>query len=239
MGEDLKAATQLMNLRSVVRMAEDELDSGTNTSTSEPKSEASEDWIFQWREGAERTSSEDMQRLWARLLAGEVKQSGSFSLRTLSFVRTLDQYDAQLIARLAPFSIQGGWIAKYEAILGAAGLGFRELQHLEDLGLIIGIGGIGMRWRTDVTPPGPSLYVFHDNQAIRYESDSGTVRVEQPSMPLTRLGQEVLKLGSFTAPAAYIQALADDLKQKGLRVSRSVVEPTGDGAFFIVSTSPL
>ena len=43
------------------------------------------DWFARWRVNAEDVRDEEMQSLWARILAGEVREPGSYSLHTVRF----------------------------------------------------------------------------------------------------------------------------------------------------------
>lgn len=74
---------RLTNLRATVRQAEEELENGAEMER-DVSAQISEDWLSNWREGAERVSDADVQRLWARILKSEVSRPGSISLRSLS-----------------------------------------------------------------------------------------------------------------------------------------------------------
>ena len=54
-----------------------------------------DDWLFRWRDSAGKVSSEELQALWGRVLAGEIKSPGTFSLRTLEFLKNLSQGEAR------------------------------------------------------------------------------------------------------------------------------------------------
>jgi hypothetical protein len=54
-----------------------------------------DDWLYRWRDYARNTNSEKLQILWGNILAGEVKQPGAFSLRTLDFIKNLSQSEAR------------------------------------------------------------------------------------------------------------------------------------------------
>jgi uncharacterized protein DUF2806 len=63
-----------------------------------------EDWISRFFTEAEDVTSAEMQELWGRILAGEIRRPGSFSLRTLQFVKNITKSEAQLfehVGRLA------------------------------------------------------------------------------------------------------------------------------------------
>ena len=46
-----------------------------------PNRMVDDDWLLRWRDSAGRVSSEELQTLWGRVLAGEIKSPGTFSLR--------------------------------------------------------------------------------------------------------------------------------------------------------------
>ena len=52
-----------------------------------PPNKPEEDWLFRWRDHAGSVSSDQLQAIWRRVLAGEIKTPGSYSLRTLDFLR--------------------------------------------------------------------------------------------------------------------------------------------------------
>lgn len=64
-----------------------------------------EDWIWRFFQYAQDVSNEDMQRLWAQILAGEVARPGRYSLRTLHFVSMLNAEDAALIEQVCPYVV--------------------------------------------------------------------------------------------------------------------------------------
>ena len=58
-----------------------------------------EDWVAQFLDHCQDVSNENMQSVWARLLAREVGKPGSFSLRTLALVRVMSRNDADMFTR--------------------------------------------------------------------------------------------------------------------------------------------
>ncbi len=58
------------------------------------------DWTARFFSDVQDVSSEQMQVLWAKILAGEVTDPGSTSIRTLSVLRNLNQDVASLFAKL-------------------------------------------------------------------------------------------------------------------------------------------
>jgi hypothetical protein len=74
-----------LNLEAVAAETVSELKADTPFYTEEPvpKEPPNEDWLNVFERFAEDASTERMQGLWGRVLAGEIRQPGRFSLRTL------------------------------------------------------------------------------------------------------------------------------------------------------------
>ena len=92
---EFQGRKRLLNARSVVEDAADEL-GDKEVSDHEPDP----DWTARFFNEIQDVSSEDMQSLWAKVLAGEVERPGSTSIRTLSILRNLDQASASLFGKL-------------------------------------------------------------------------------------------------------------------------------------------
>lgn len=100
------------------------------------------DWLIKYFEKVRSISYEDMQELWAKILAGECNNTGSFSKMTLNIVEELDKNDAILFSSLCScvFKIAGeshpiifeANDSEYQTL----GINYEKLLHLQSLGLI-------------------------------------------------------------------------------------------------------
>ena len=99
---------RLANVVSVVEDAADEL-GDKEVSDHEPDP----DWTARFFDGVQDVSSEDMQRIWARILAGEVETPGRTSLRTLSILRDMSQDDTKKFSELMRFRISDLILGKF------------------------------------------------------------------------------------------------------------------------------
>ena len=104
-----------------------------------PDRKVDDDWLYRWRDSASTVSNERLQDLWGRVLAGEVKSPGTFSLRMLEFLKNLSQEEAQLIEKLAPFVVDGSfvhrdWSADRHDSLEPHGISAGDLMMLDNLG---------------------------------------------------------------------------------------------------------
>lgn len=67
--------------------------------------EPDHDWAARFFSSVQDVSSENMRRIWARILAGEVQKPGFTSLRTLATLRNLSSSEARTFAGIAKYRI--------------------------------------------------------------------------------------------------------------------------------------
>ena len=143
---EFQGRKRLANTRSVVEDAADEL-GDKEVSNHEPD----HDWTARFFNDIQDVSSEEMQSLWAKVLAGEVEKPGSTSIQTLSILKNLDQATARLFGKLCSICISlrldGNQFidARVPSLGGNAGsnalqeygLDFGNLNVLNEHGLVI------------------------------------------------------------------------------------------------------
>ena len=62
-------------------------------------------WINRFFDSVATVSDEDLQKLWGKVLAGEIKQPKSYSLRTLETLKNLSKHEAELFQHVASYII--------------------------------------------------------------------------------------------------------------------------------------
>ena len=70
-----------------------------------PDHEPDPDWTARFFEGVQDVSSEDMRKIWSKVLSGEVEEPGRTSLRTLSILKDMSQRDAEAFSALMEYRI--------------------------------------------------------------------------------------------------------------------------------------
>ena len=90
------------NIRSVVGKAAEALD-GKHVD----RHEVDHDWVARFFADAQDVTSEDMQAIWAKILAGEVETPGRTSLHTLAVLRNMSREDAELFGNATQFVFLG------------------------------------------------------------------------------------------------------------------------------------
>ena len=144
-----------LNRDSIVRIATGQIGSAPKD-CSEPQDprEIDDEFLDAFDDVAKSKSTEYMQRLFGRILAGEIQAPGSFSIRGLKIVEQLDQATAKLFQQLCSMCVvleipvaekmhlvdvrvpSLGGNASTNA-LKTYGLSFAELNKLNEYGLII------------------------------------------------------------------------------------------------------
>ena len=138
---------RLRNIGSVVRLTAAQLE-GKEV----PDHEPDHDLMARFFNDVQDVSSEALQKLWAKVLSGEVERPGTTSLRSLSILRNLDQNTARLFGKLCSTCVSTGTTdgnqyidVRVLSLTGNAtqnalkkyGFGFDTLNVLNEHGLII------------------------------------------------------------------------------------------------------
>lgn len=63
-----------------------------------------DDWIANFLAKSRIVSDNEMQEMWARVLAGEANAPGTYSKRTVNFLSDLDKVEAEVFTKLCGFS---------------------------------------------------------------------------------------------------------------------------------------
>jgi len=177
------------------------------------------DWIARWRESVGEVSSEKMQSLWAKILAGECKQPGSFSLSTIECLKRLSTSEAQKIEKIGPLQIEG-WIYRPPASIfyGEFDLTLFELLELEELGILT--LGFGAHLTNDFTSvsnlPLKELLVSNKN-GLLFEGNQDS-KLNMPIHKITMVGRQILSLGDFEANIKYLEKVGEFIKSQEFKV---------------------
>lgn len=74
----------------------------TNTASKKP---VDKDWLNRFLNVSQDVSEEQMQEVWGKVLAGEVNNPGSFSLRSLELLKNLSQEEAELFRKYVQYRV--------------------------------------------------------------------------------------------------------------------------------------
>jgi hypothetical protein len=101
-----------------------------------------DDWIANFFDKCRLISDEEMQALWAKILAGQANAPGTFSKKTVNLVANLDKSDAQAFTTLCGFAISFREhrlpliYDPHHPIYTGNGISYFMLSNLESIGLL-------------------------------------------------------------------------------------------------------
>ena len=207
-----------ININKTILMTEEEL---SNSQTPLPKEDINIDWLYRWRDYVSQTENEDLRRLWARTLAGETKCPGTYSMRTLEFIKNLSQDEAISISKLGMFTTAK--ILFKSDTLNSNDIDFEFLLQMEDLGIISGVQG-GNVSSLEVTMKSNyadkfSNQIINKNRILLIHSDDPKKEVKLPIYKVTKLGEDILSLGDFKANDDFMRDIGHKIKQQGFEVT--------------------
>ncbi|MCU7261146.1 MULTISPECIES: DUF2806 domain-containing protein [Pseudomonas] len=225
----IDATRKEVNVAKSILYAEEVL---VNDPQEPPADDVDDDWLYRWRDCSSEVSSSDMQRLWGRLLAGEVKSPGMYSLRCLDFLRNLSQAEAKLIEEISCFEIQGMLVK--QAVDERCQ--FEDLLQLEDLGVLSGVASGGL---TNNVPLSMQLtdaelewQLRADKLCLTVKSLLSANRLELKAYRITPMGQQIIALGRLPDDVDYIRAVGKIIARMHFKVT--VCEYHRSGEYIMV-----
>ena len=195
------------NIQAVVGIAADEI-----KDKEVQDHEIDHDWTARFFADVQDVSSEQMQKIWAKILAGEVEIPGRTSMQTLSILKNMSQKDAELFQNVAHFIIQDFVLDNDEHTKMISGFpmysDFLRLSHHDLVHL-----GMGLQ----KTLKGSSEYHFDDGDIVYRISKNGmeAYQLNIPCHALTPSGKELYTFVNCGKNDDYLGTLAGFLSKKG------------------------
>jgi hypothetical protein len=226
-----------ISISKAVIHAEEEL----SQDSQEPSAaKVSDDWLLRWRDCAAGVSSEELQSLWGKVLAGEVKNPGRYSLRTLEFLRNLSQDEAKAIEKVSQFVVSDVIFRGDEALLKSEGVSLALLLSLQELNIVSGVGALGLEitWSSLLQDRFHQVLISYGRVLLVTHADA-TRTLKIHIYQLTGLGRQILRLGTFQANDAYLRALGTTIKGQGFDVQIGGCVPVGENRVTLFNMQPL
>jgi hypothetical protein len=192
------------------------------------------DWLTHFFDRCRLTSDEQMQELWAKILAGEANEPSKFSKRTVNIVSEINKKDAELFTKLLTFcwKIDGTYTPfiyyihdgiHEKTMYKEKGINFKILSHLQDIGLtkdIIGVysnGYVGS-WKNNYIDA--SYYDRH----IIMECRLNKMYVKIGDVTLTQAGIELVSVCKPLPSEEYYSHVIDTWQKQGYILSSPVLK---------------
>lgn len=150
-----------------------------------PEEPVEKDWMNRFLNIAEEISDKDLQDIWGRILAGEIRKPKSYSLRTLEVLRNMSKDEASLITKVSTFQTSLDLISTESFAIS-----FTDQMSLEDIGVVCGEELV----RTMTIPSsGKISFVLNRKTRINIYAPEG-VKIKLKGLKLTKAGQEIFTL---------------------------------------------
>ena len=225
------------NIESVVRQAATELGN-----KDVPDNETDHDWTARFFGEVQDVSSEEIQSLWAKVLASETERPGSTSIQTLSILRNLDLATAIVFRRLCSVCVSVSFESSFSDMrvpslggnaatnaLKSYGLNFGTLNLLNEHGLIISDYNSWFDYNVSIEPwsPKPKLghmvspFGFQGKYWVLSPTAERAVNKEfkLSGVSLTRSGRELSQVVDLEPMDDYTEALAKFFASENLRMT--------------------
>jgi hypothetical protein len=156
-----------------------------------------DDWITNFFDKCRIVSNQDMQQIWAKILAGEANKPGTFSKRTVNLVGNFDARDAVFFTAVCGFV----WLIEntrvplvFDAngeIYESHGVNYSVLAHLDSIGLLV-FSGLTSLKRRHLRKKANALY-FGRAVQLTFPDDVNN-NLEVGKVMLTAAGHELLSI---------------------------------------------
>lgn len=221
------------NLAQIVARAERALPPGQV-----PDVEPDMAWTASYSEAAQDISDEELQEMWAQVLAGQVERPGSTSIRALTVLRTLDQSTAILFRRFCSMALIRSqpdgvirdafvlWLgdSRTSRELFKVGISLNSFAVLSEHGLTVFSPDVQINLGPCIATMGPQgwevsgsfRYQGHECGLIPDEGRDSSKEFKVAGILLSKAGQEIASVIDLEAVPQYDQALRDYFSSHGL-----------------------
>lgn len=192
--------------------------------TEDAASSMDDDWLGAFGRYAETKSNADIQQLWGRILAAEIRKPGSSSLRTLDFLSTITSDEANEIVDSFRFVLDGRSIPAW--VNATSKIPYYKLLFLQEIGIIVGlyvIGGTKVTKNVEHTTVdgirAPYSFIGYYDKAAVFRLESPDERVQFGALPLTKIGRELYQITETKEPdyeffKDFVASLRNSLMEK-------------------------
>ena len=211
------------NITSVVRDAASEL-GDKEVLDREPD----HDWTARFFNGVQDVSSEDMRKLWAKVLSGEVEEPGRTSLRTLDILKNMIKRDAKLFGNMCDFVVGNFIFYPDEYQSNYPRLSYDKMIFLQETGLLYHSAFLTRSINFNVRDR--SRLFIYQHLVLRISSKDKQKEIDIPVAVLTGSGKELYRIVDCTIPMDYLQSFSKFLREKNCDLSHApIIERFPDG----------
>ncbi len=189
------------------------------------KEPVSQTWLSNFFEAAGHVEEEDLQKIWGKLLAGEIKQPNSYSLRTINVLKNMTTLEARIFQKLSSFVVtieREPVIPHYDKILEKYNVQYGEILLLDECGLVNAQGTLHI---TFSSRPSSMLHIYnYDLQARLYENAGLNMHLQLNIYPLTAAGKELFRIVKEDSNMHFFKDYIKQIEEDNKNISAQIYE---------------
>lgn len=153
------------------------------------------DWFIRFYENVGNISNDEMQEIWAKILAGEINKPHSFSLRTIEVLKNMGKEEAELFTKICKccFSSHNSlFLPFYEGYMESKGITYSMIMYMSEQGLMYNDGTLVMRIPINKEN---NVLLINENLLLTARSEDEKIKeINIKQFPLTVVGRELASL---------------------------------------------
>jgi len=184
-----------------------------------------DDWMAEFVDMCKNANDSKMRELWGRVLAGEIQNPGSFSIRSLFTLKTLLASEAEQFRIVGNLVFQGEFVYRGPDNEAASpfGVTYSSFLTLASCGLVAPDTNAG--WKIG-KPSDENVLITYEPYLLLFKRFGSPHPMELSAWPLTAVGKELARLIEIRHNWDYVKRLAADQKVLGWRLDL-VLTPRG------------
>ena len=201
----VRESRKLSNVQSVIEKAKEHFIEGEPVSNKP----VNQDWTNRFLSIVEDISDETLHQLWGHILAGEVKQPDSYSLRTLELLRNVTKEEAELFVKSVSFYLEKDFICTEDFALS-----LHETLLLGEIGFLNN-EELVKTWKIEAHN---KLEIILDNKnlLVLVNNTDKQVNCSTSVKKLSKAGREIFSIIEKVNRNSFYHNLATFLKSKGV-----------------------
>ncbi len=184
----------------------------------------SQTWLSNFFEAAGHIEEEDLQKIWGQLLAGEIKQPNSYTLRTLNVLKNMTTQEAKTFQSLISFMIviaNTVIIPNNEELRKKYHIDYGKILLLDECGLINSQPTLNLTFSSG---PNSRIYMANGNLlAELYENAGINMHLKIDIHPLTATGMQLFKIIDKSSNKDFFKDYIQLIEQNNKNISARIL----------------
>lgn len=181
------------------------------------------DWFIRLYENAGNVSEQQIQELWARILANEIKKPNSYSLLTLEKMKNMGKQEAELFKKIVSHCVfrgYHGFLPAYDQYTESCGISYSDIMYLSEHGLMYNDAMLVLE--LPVVSEGDIAFVSEELLIYIKPENEQKTKVKIKQFPLTSTGREIATLVDDKLSAENFIKFAKCIKESDKKVDVKV-----------------